>query len=76
MHKVPFASISRKSCFLSAEVRGVEEYAHEHTADGAGDGDGHDPGDDEEADSLPVDGLEGAVAETDADGGTRDAHGS
>ena len=58
-----------------AEVRGVEEDAHEDTAEGAGNGDGHDPGDQQEGDSLEVDGLEGAVAETDADGGTGDAHG-
>jgi hypothetical protein len=56
-------------------VRGVEEQTHEDTAEGAGDGDGHDPGQGEEADSLEVDGLEGAVAEADADGGARDAHG-
>lgn len=38
--------------------------------------DGHDPREDEETDSLPVDGLEGAVAETDTDGRASDAHGS
>jgi hypothetical protein len=58
-----------------AEVRCVEEEAHEHTAESAGNGDGHDPGGDEQADTLPVDGLVGAVAETNADGGTGNAHG-
>lgn len=56
-------------------MRRVEEQTHEHTADGAGDGDSHDPGEDEKADTLEVDSLEGAVAETDADRGTGDAHG-
>jgi hypothetical protein len=59
----------------SLEVGGVEDDGHGDTTDGAGDGDGHDPGEDEETDSLPVDGLDSAVAETDTDGGTGDAHG-
>ena len=58
------------------EVRGVEGKADQAATDETGDGDGHDPGEDEEADSLPVDGAESAVAETDTDGGTSDAHGS
>lgn len=57
------------------EVRRVEEKTHEHTADGAGDGDRHDPGGNEQADTLPVDSLVGAVAEADTDGRARDAHG-
>jgi hypothetical protein len=56
-------------------VRGVENDGHGDTADGSGDGDGHDPGEDKETDSLPVDGLDGAVAETDTDGGSGNAHG-
>ncbi|KAK6833440.1 hypothetical protein PG987_008134 [Apiospora arundinis] len=44
------------------------------TSKGTGDGDGHDPRQHEQTDSLPVDGLDGAVAETDTDGGTGDAH--
>lgn len=57
------------------EVRGVEEQTHKHTADGAGDGDGHDPGSNEQADTLPVDSLVGTVAEADTDGSAGDAHG-
>jgi hypothetical protein len=57
------------------EVRGVESETHETSTDETGDGDGHDPGEDEEEDSLPVDGLEAAVAETDTDSGTGDTHG-
>jgi hypothetical protein len=34
------------------------------------------PAEDEETDTLPVDGLERAVAETDTNGGTSDAHAS
>jgi hypothetical protein len=55
-------------------VRRVENDAHEDTGDGTGNRDGGDPRDHEEADTLEVDGLEGAVAEADADGGARDAH--
>nr|POF07166.1 hypothetical protein CFP56_31790 [Quercus suber] len=60
---------------LRVEVRGVEEDAHEHAAEGAGDGDGHDPGESQKPDTLEVDGFEGAVAQPDADGGAGDAHG-
>lgn len=56
-------------------MRRVEDQRHEDTANGSGDGDGHDPGEDEETDTLEVDGLEGAVAQADTDGGARDAHG-
>lgn len=56
-------------------MRGVEDNGARDTTDGSGNGDGHDPGEDEETDSLPVDGLEGAVAETNTDGGSGDAHG-
>jgi hypothetical protein len=59
----------------SLEMRGVEDDGHGDAADGTGDGDGHDPGEDKETDSLPVDGLDSAVAETDTDGGSGDAHG-
>jgi hypothetical protein len=60
---------------LLSKVRCVENNAHGDTANGTGDGNGHDPGEDEQADSLPVDGFDGAVAEADADGGAGDAHG-
>lgn len=58
----------------SLVARSVEGDAHEDTTDETGDGDGHDPGEEQEADTLPVDGLEGAVAEAHADGRAGDAH--
>jgi hypothetical protein len=33
------------------------------------------PGEEQETNTLPVDSLEGSVAETDTDGGTGDTHG-
>ncbi|KAI6771380.1 hypothetical protein HG531_009005 [Fusarium graminearum] len=62
--------------FLSSdEVRGVESKSHKTSTDKTGDGDGHDPGEDEKENSLPVDSLDAAVAETDTNGGTSDTHG-
>lgn len=58
-----------------SKVRGVEQDAHQHTGESTSDGDGHDPGEHEQAHSLPVDGLERAVAETYTDCRTGDAHG-
>jgi hypothetical protein len=63
------------STLLPGKVGRVEDDAHGYTADGAGNGDGHDPGEDEETDSLPVDGFDSAVAKTDTNGGASDAHG-
>ena len=60
---------------LTCEVRSVEDDAHGQTTDGTSDGDGHDPGEDEETNSLPVDSLDCSVAKTDTNGGTSDAHG-
>ena len=57
------------------KVRSVEDNAHEYSSEGAGNRDGEDPREDKEADSLPVDSLQGAVAETNTDSGTSDAHG-
>jgi len=56
-------------------VRCVEEETHKHTAKSTSDRDRHDPGSDEQANTLPVDSLVGAVAETDANSSTSDAHG-
>jgi hypothetical protein len=56
-------------------VRGVENKAHKHTSKSTRNWDGDDPCEDKEANSLPVDGLDGTVAETDTDGSTSDAHG-
>lgn len=60
---------------MRLEVRSVKEKTHQDTTEGTGDGDGHDPGEDQEANTLEVDGLESAVAEADTDGGSGDAHG-
>jgi hypothetical protein len=57
------------------KVRGVKGKGHKTSTDETGDGDGHDPGENEEEDSLPVDSLDATVAETDTDGGTSDTHG-
>lgn len=54
---------------------GVDGKSHEAAADETGNGDGHDPREEEKAESLPVDGPPGTVAETDTDGGAGDAHG-
>ena len=53
----------------------IKDQAHDDPSEGTSDGDGSDPGEEEEADPLEVDRLEGAVAEPDADGGAGDAHG-
>lgn len=57
------------------KVRGVKGKSHKTSTDETGDGDGHDPRENEEEDSLPVDSLDAAVAKTDTDGGTGDTHG-
>ena len=57
------------------KVGSVEEERHRHASNCASDGNGHDPCRHEEADTLPVDSLQGAVAEADTDGGSGDAHG-
>lgn len=59
---------------LGTEMRRVEEETHENPAQRAGNGDGGDPGDDEQADTLEIDGLQCAVAEADTDGGAGNAH--
>ena len=54
----------------------VEGETHESSTDETGNGDGHDPGEEQETHTLPVDGLEGTVAQANTDSGTGDAHGS
>ena len=56
-------------------MRSVEDQSHDDTCEGTGDWNSGDPRDDQESDSLPVDGLVGTVAKTNTDGGTSDAHG-
>lgn len=67
---------SRRLRFALAilEMRCVKEETHEDAAQRAGDGDSHDPGHDEQADTLEVDSLERAIAQADSNGGAGDAH--
>jgi len=62
--------------YMLLEVGGVESKSHETSTDKTGDGDSHDPREDEQENSLPVNSLDAAVAKTDTDGGTGDTHGS
>lgn len=55
-------------------MRGINEKTHQTSTNGAGDGDGHDLGEQQETETLEVDSLQGTVTETDADGGTGDIH--
>lgn len=56
------------------KMRSIEEQAHEDSTESAGDGDCKEPCEEEEADSLEIDGLQGAVAEADTHSSTSDAH--
>lgn len=55
-------------------MRRVDEQAHQHTSESAGNRDGEDPADQKESDSVPVDGLDCAVAEADTNSSAGDAH--
>jgi hypothetical protein len=68
---VGVSSIGSETLFRQ---RSIEDQAHEYSSESAGDGDGSDPCEEEEADSLEVDCLQGAVAEADTDGSANDAH--
>ena len=57
-------------------MRRVKHDAHGQTTDGTSDGNGQDPGEDEQAHTLPVHGPDVAIAQTDTDGGASNAHGS
>ena len=56
------------------EVRSIKDQAHEYSSESAGHGDSGDPCEEEEANSLKVDSLQGAVAEANTDGSASDAH--
>ena len=56
-------------------MRSVDEETHDATSQGTGNGDGHEPTESKETNSLPVNSLIGTVAETNTNGGTSDAHG-
>lgn len=53
----------------------VEEETHGDTTDKTSDWNGHDPGEEQETNTLPVDGLEGTVHQTNTNGSTSNAHG-
>ena len=65
-----------RSCNSRGKVWSIEDYAHDYTSQSASDGNRHDPREEQEANSLPVDCLEGAVAEPNTHGSTGDTHGS
>lgn len=54
---------------------GVKGKSHKTTTNQTRDGDSHNPREEQETNTLPVNSLEGAVAKTDTDSGTSDAHG-
>jgi hypothetical protein len=58
------------------EVWSIEEQAHKYSTESTGNGDSGNPRKDKEANSLEINGFNGAIAETDADGGASNAHGS
>lgn len=73
MLSIPTPLLQRRlECRL--EMRSIKKQAHKHAAKRPCDGNGHDPGDDEQTDTLPVNGFPGAIAEANTDGGTGDAH--
>lgn len=63
-------------CLLRPEMRSVEQDAHEDTGKCAGNWNSHNPGENKETNSLPVDSLESTVAKTDTNSGSGDTHGS
>jgi hypothetical protein len=60
---------------LTEEMRGVNEQAHETPTNGASNRNSHDPSKQQETNTLPVNSLERAIAETDTDSSTGDTHG-
>lgn len=58
------------------KMRRIDKQPHQTTTDSSSDGNRHDPGQDQEPDTLEVDGAEGTVAQANADGGAGNAHGS
>ena len=67
--------IIRHRCVRLTEVGSVEHNGAGDTTNGTSDGNCHDPGEDQETNSLPVDRLKSTVAKTDTNGGTSNAHG-
>ena len=56
-------------------MRRIDEQSHQDSTQRARDGNRHDPRQQQQPDSLEVDGLERAIAQSHADGSARDAHG-
>jgi len=56
-------------------MRRVQKQSHQHSCQRPSNRDRHDPCEQQQAHSLPIDSLERAIAKTDADGGAGDAHG-
>jgi hypothetical protein len=56
------------------EVGSVQEETHEASRKSTSNGNGHDPGEEEETNTLEVDSLDSTVAKTDTNGSTSDAH--
>jgi len=75
LHVNYVAKLVSLNLFLCGKVRSVEEQTHEDTTECTGDWNSHDPGQNEETNSLPVYSLEGTIAETNTDGCSSDAHG-
>ena len=59
----------------SNKVRRIKHNTTSHTRNSTSNRNRHDPGEDEETHSLPVDSFHSAVAETDTDSGAGNAHG-
>jgi hypothetical protein len=77
---IPFSApvaivLHNNSRDLNLIARGVERDAHENATDETSDGDSHDPGEEQETDTLPVDSLEGTVTQADANSRASNAHG-
>jgi hypothetical protein len=62
--------------FKRLKVRSIEEETHGNSTNETGNGDSHDPREEQEANSLPVNSPEGTIAKTNANSGTGDTHGS
>jgi hypothetical protein len=57
-----------------SKVGSIKEQTHQTSTDSTSDRNSHDPGKQQETNTLEVNGLERSVAETDTDSGTSDTH--
>jgi hypothetical protein len=65
---------SSRARLIDLVTRSIKCQSHQNSSNETGDRDGHHPREEQEAHTLPVDSLESAVAETNTDGRTSDAH--